>query len=98
MKKTAKPKNIRLELTCGACPEQYEAFIGDRQVGYLRLRHGHFRVDYPDCGGETIYAASPRGDGTFEADERDAYLAEALAAIAARVNKETDDDETDEAP
>ena len=35
----------RLILTCGACPEQYDVFDGDRQVGYLRLRHGHFRAD-----------------------------------------------------
>jgi len=65
---------IKLRLTCGACPEQYDAFLGEIQVGYLRLRHGAFRVDYPECGGETIYEASPRGDGEFHDDERDYYL------------------------
>lgn len=49
-------RNITLRLTCSACPEQYDAFIGDRKVGYLRLRWGEFRVDYPDCGGEMTYA------------------------------------------
>lgn len=75
---------IRLRLTCGACPEQYEAFIGDVQVGYLRLRHGSFRVDYPECGGETIYEASPEGDGAFEDHERDYYLRFAVDAIRQR--------------
>jgi hypothetical protein len=51
-------RNITLRLTCSTCPEQYDAFIGDRKVGYLRLRWGEFRVDYPDCGGEMIYATS----------------------------------------
>ena len=37
---------IKLIQTCGACPEQYDAFIGEEQVGYLRLRHGYFRWQY----------------------------------------------------
>lgn len=78
---------IVLELTCVACPEQYDAFFDGGQVGYLRLRHGHFRVDYPDCGGETIYDAYPDGDGSFDPDERDFYLTEAKNAIAAKINE-----------
>lgn len=77
--------NIVLKETCGACPEQYEAFLDGKQVGYLRLRHGHFRVDYPDCGGETIYDAYPKGDGIFESEERDFYLTEAKKAISAKI-------------
>jgi hypothetical protein len=72
---------IRLVLTCSACPEQYDAYSGDTQVGYLRLRHGAFRVDVPGCGGETIYTASPNGDGCFDPDERDYYLRFAVDAI-----------------
>ena len=73
---------LRLVCTCSACPEQYEVFDATGQrVGYLRLRHGHFRADVPDCGGETVYEAAPRGDGLFEADERARYLSEAVAAI-----------------
>lgn len=72
---------IVLKLTCGACPEQYDAFLDGKQVGYLRLRHGEFRVDYPECGGETIYRASPKGDGAFDSDERDYYLRFAVDAI-----------------
>jgi hypothetical protein len=72
---------IKLVQTCYACPEQYDAFIGDVQVGYLRLRHGRFRVDVPNCGGQTIYEASPQGDGIFDHDERDYYLRFAVDAI-----------------
>jgi hypothetical protein len=77
---------ITLKLSCGACPEQYDAFDEDgKQVGYLRLRHGHFRVDYPDCGGETIYEAHPMGDGIFDDEERDYYLRFAVDAIERRM-------------
>jgi hypothetical protein len=72
---------IELILTCGACPEQYDAKIDGRQVGYLRLRYGFFRVDCPDCGGETVYEAKPIGDGSFEPNEREFYLSAAIGAI-----------------
>lgn len=78
--------DVVLSMTCEACPEQYDAFIGDKQVGYLRLRHGRFRVDYPECGGETVYSADPRGDGIFEPSERDYYLTEAKKAIIKKLN------------
>lgn len=77
---------ITLRLTCGACPEQYDAFLDGAQVGYLRLRHGSFRVDFPECGGETIYEASPEGDGAFEDHERDYYLRFAVDAIHKRLS------------
>ena len=48
-----------LKMTCGACPEQYDVFDSEgKQVGYLRLRHGGFRADYPNCGGDTVYRCS----------------------------------------
>jgi hypothetical protein len=73
---------IRLVLTCGACPEQYDAFDGDEQVGYLRLRHGCFTVECPDVGGMLVYEANPQGDGDFAGeDERDYYLRFAVDAI-----------------
>jgi hypothetical protein len=90
---------IRLE-GGGACPEQYDAFIGERQAGYLRMRHGFFRVDYPDCGGETIYEASPRGDGEFAPHERAYFLAEAKLAIVGRIEaqQQRDADDKGDAP
>lgn len=75
-------EDYRLERTCFACPEQYDVFDKDGvQCGYLRLRHGSFRADYPDCGGETVYRAEPKGDGIFDDDEREFYLNEAIKAI-----------------
>lgn len=77
---------IELTLTCDGCPEQYDAFLDGKQVGYLRLRHGWFRVDFPDCGGETIYESGDmRGDGSFYEDEREYFLNEAKIAIAKRM-------------
>ena len=75
----------RLVLTCPACPEQYEVFDDNtrEQIGYLRLRHGWFRADVPECGGETVYEASPHGDGAFDEDERMGYLTDAVKAIQA---------------
>ena len=76
-------KGYKLIQTCSVCPEQYNVFKNDKQVGYLRLRHGIFTVAYPDCGYPIIYSATPEGDGNFEEHERDRYLNEAIDAIAA---------------
>jgi hypothetical protein len=72
---------VELRRTCFACPEQYNAYVDGVQVGYLRLRHGYFTVEVPDCGGKTVYEAEPDGDGVFDFEERDLYLKEAVAAI-----------------
>ena len=74
---------VLLKRTCWACPEQYDAYIGSRQIGYLRLRHGFFSVEYPDCGGTEVYSAEPEGDGIFEHDERETYLRAAVTALKA---------------
>ena len=42
-------KHFIVEMTCFACPEQYDVFLDGEQVGYLRLKHGVFRCDYPAC-------------------------------------------------
>jgi hypothetical protein len=71
-----------LTMTCGACPEQYDVHLDGEQVGYLRLRHGVFTAETPDCGGKLVYRGEPKGDGIFESDERAHYLCRAVAAIA----------------
>lgn len=83
-------QKIELVQTCGACPEQYDAFIDGRQVGYLRLRHGYFTVQYPDVRGELVYEAEPNGDGLFEFEEREGYLAAARLALINRHKLELD--------
>lgn len=75
----------QLTCTCCACPEQYDVFDKDgKQVGYLRLRNGYFRADFPDCGGETVYEADTLGDGVFDDEERLPELTKAVAALQAR--------------
>jgi len=78
---------IKLMKTCDACPEQYDAYLGDRYVGYLRLRHGVFTVE--NEVGSIIYHARPRGDGIFESDERDYYLRFAVDAIQKSLSGDT---------
>lgn len=80
---------LRLVCTCCACPEQYDVYdANNKQIGYLRLRHGYFRADYPDCGGETVYESQPRGDGIFADDERMPELTKAVNALLERMAKD----------
>jgi hypothetical protein len=80
--KEERMKKYRYELTCGACPEQYDVYdIDDKQVAYVRLRHGYLYCSVPYSGGEVIYEAYPKGDGIFEEDEREKYLQEIDFAI-----------------
>lgn len=83
---------IELVQTCGACPEQYDAFCDGEQVAYLRLRHGYFRVEYPDVGGETIYEADTIGDGIFDFNEREFHLSKAKRAIEHKLKIANDGD------
>ena len=75
--------NLRLVETCGACPEQYDVFDGEKLVGYLRLRHGYFQARFGDVDGPVVYDAHTRGDGMFERDEREYHLEKAKSAIRA---------------
>ena len=75
-----------LKMTCGACPEQYDVFDSEgKQVGYLRLRGGNFRVYYPDTGGELVFYHRFEDYplmGMFSDDkEREFFLTEAVKAI-----------------
>ena len=80
-------KKLKFVETCSACPEQYDVFLGDKQVGYLRLRSGWFRVDFPECGGETIYEHyfDDGWKGCFDDTERDYFLKEAEKAIIKKI-------------
>jgi hypothetical protein len=78
---------IDLVQTCGACPEQYDAFIGETQVGYLRLRHGYFYVNFLDHNGERIFSAHTIGDGIFDSSEREEMLNAAKNAIIDKIQE-----------
>ena len=81
-----KVMTIKLVKTCAGRPEQYDAFIGDRQVGFLRLRHGLFTVYYPDGNGDEMYCSRTDGDGEFTNDERKYKLDYAVKVIQYWVN------------
>jgi hypothetical protein len=80
-----KHNGITLAPPCAACPEQYDALDQSRnQIGYLRLRHGEFRVNFPNVHSSIIYEASPKEDGGFDDDdddEREGFLIAAIGAI-----------------
>ena len=68
---------LRFELTCGACPEQYDVFKKKRLVAYVRLRWGDLTCRVPDYNGELIYEHhfDDGFKGAFDDDaERDSYL------------------------
>ena len=77
-------EDIVLICTCGACPEQYDAYYKDNKVAYLRLRHGFFHTSMPGTipsGGNVVYSAETIGDGLFTESERDFHLNKAKEAI-----------------
>lgn len=45
---------LRFVCTAWACPEQYDVYKGDEQIGYVRLRHGVLRVERPSAFGELV--------------------------------------------
>ena len=74
---------ITLKQTCKCCPEQYDAYIGERQVAYIRVRWGQVTVKCPDVKGEVVYQSRIYGDGYFSCEhEREMHLTMAKMAIA----------------
>ncbi|MEE8737909.1 MAG: hypothetical protein SOI66_03240 [Bifidobacterium sp.] len=92
-----KPEKLHfvLTMTSPASPEQYDVFLGLSQVGYLRFRHGHFWVHYPDVKGKRVYTAKLSEDfdhGAFSKEERDTQLTLALDAIVDALIKDKSSD------
>jgi len=83
-------KGYELQLTCSACPEQYDVFNNQNiMCAYLRLRHGWFYAAVPDVGGKIVYQTkSSDGDGCFEDNERLKYLNRAIIAIDKHYKKQ----------
>jgi hypothetical protein len=70
----------------GMCPEQYDVFDGEKEVGYLRLRHGSFAAYLTGraTDWDAVYRSDAmQGDGCFEDDEREKFLTAAVQAIDA---------------
>jgi hypothetical protein len=70
-------------MTCMACPEQYDVYKNGKQVAYVRLRWGHLRVDAPDVGGESIYYYEFKDglQGCFDSEEERMYHLTEIARI-----------------
>ena len=81
--------DYRCVCTCSMCPEQYDVFIEEYLVGYLRLRHGFFQARFPDVNGEVVYETSKiYGDGGFyNKEERMRELKRAIKFIHREVKK-----------
>ncbi len=77
---------LSIRCTCSACPEQYDVTLDLVQVGYIRLRHGHLTVNFPNVTGEVIYESFPDGDGIFEPNERLKYMAIIMREILKRLD------------
>ena len=86
--------HIKLVKTCNCSPEQYDAYIGDMLVGYIRCRWGKVTVECPYVGGEMVYQAITEGYGSFTNDERDIHLDAAINAIELWNKREKDKYET----
>lgn len=70
---------LTLVQTCGSCPEQYDAYLEDELIGYMRLRHGHFPAEHR---GKVVHSSAPEGQGYFiNQEERRHHLHLACKAI-----------------
>lgn len=87
----------RLVCTSSVSPEQYDVFLGDREVGYLRLRHNMFwvyrewnksGVSPEETWGKFLYEAPTAGYGSFEPSERQMHLETAIKAIHRDLQKD----------
>lgn len=85
-------QGLEFTKTCSACPEQYDVFYEGNKVGYVRLRHGEFRVDYPDCLEKTLlHINCNEGDGYFDDEEaRLKYLNMAADALLIEMNEKSE--------
>jgi hypothetical protein len=79
----------RFQLTCFACPEQYDVYKGDEQVAYIRLRWGALRATVPDVGGEEIYTVNflEENRGVFPSPKSRAFHLTEIAKILQERNK-----------
>lgn len=97
---------IRLDCTCDACPEQYDMFIDDTQVGYIRYRWGYLACRPCNNDGtidwnKTVFEWEYPNDGwsgIIPEDQRDVLLQQCKNAIAKYIweGAELNWDETDD--
>ena len=78
---------LMIEQTCDICPEQYDVYHDDEQVGYIRIRHGAMTVKCPDVGGKVVLCEMTDGDGGLTFKERPERMFRALNAITRYVKE-----------
>ena len=86
-------EDLKLEMTCQACPEQYDVIYNRHPIGYLRYRHGSFSchpyIDDDEINWSVlIYHWSNGGemDGILDDDEQ-YVIDEALDALCKYYNE-----------
>lgn len=62
--------DIRFIQTSGGILDQYDAYLGNKHVGFVHQRSGVFTVEYPgkddDCEGELLFSAYSSDEGFFK--------------------------------
>jgi hypothetical protein len=90
-------EGLRVVRSSYACPESYKVYEQDNLVGFLRLRHGVFRVDYyplqlhkvgVEDSRETLYEEFVNSDGIFDDAERKIKVPFALELILSKLADE----------
>ena len=74
---------LRFQLTCSASPEQYDVYLEDEQVGYVRYRFGNLSADYPDVGMEGLLIEELTEETGILTDQERAHW---LPVIANKIN------------
>jgi hypothetical protein len=73
-----------------AYPEQYDVFLNNQKIGYLRLRGNQFIAIYPNIDGKTVYSVKVCGEGCLQPHESTKQLTLAINALL-NAHKEQDD-------
>lgn len=65
-------KTDSIEMTCSACPSQWDAKTTQGEYVYIRVRHGYFRLDVE---GQTVFDGYPHDiDGVMSTSEMIEYV------------------------
>jgi hypothetical protein len=81
-------EDITIERRSISNPEEYEALLNGKQIGYLRLQDGHFTVKYGMPSGTLIWESFPEGKDALTEHERPLYLKIAQQKLFDHINKQ----------
>jgi hypothetical protein len=75
-------QGYKFKLICFACPQSFDVLDSwNRQVAYVKVRHGSIKVVCPDVGGQVVYESKVFGDGLLMTDEQMFHLNRAVEGI-----------------